>query len=685
MKSERNKWWRRGVFVLSILVTFGILVTSIVNKKYDLVVGDIAPVDFRASVDLVDEMTTKALVDDAVESVQNQYRQELEVRRGALKENNDFFNGIINARNPIVETEEIAAMLANRGTYGISSEEYLALLNIDNSDLRYALNTINNSINKIYETPLEEDDESKIERSRAELSDVVDSFSFNDIAKSAIKQFLTTLVKSNYFFDQEATETLKEEARESVTPVIIKKNQTIVKEGDPVNANQLALLAELGYLSESGFNALPFAGLLAAVLVIHGIMIYYLKRFYGEIYCDLKRVTLMFLLMVLALTLTRFMTVINPYLVPYTFLPMLLTILVKKRIGQTLALFNAIFISIITGFNVQVMIILMLTSVLSVIFINKIEERNDIIKSSFYIGVVSFLLSLSMGFLLSNAIMDTFRNSLLVASGILLSGILVIGFLPLIENTFNVVTEIKLLELANPNSPLLKRLQMEAPGTYHHSIMVGNLAEAAAEELHANSILLRVAAYYHDIGKLSRPQFFKENQIGSKNPHDEITPNLSTLIITNHVKIGLEMAEKAKLPSEIKDLIAQHHGTTLVKYFYLTMRNNAEDPDSIKEEDFRYPGPKPKTREAGIMMLADSVEAAVRSITDPTSGKVQAMVYKIFKDKLEDGQLDECDITFSDVSRIRNNFLKTFGSIYHERIEYPEDKRKKSNDKKTGE
>ncbi len=685
MKIERNKWWRRGVFVLSILVTFGVLVTSIVNKKYDIKAGDIAPVDFRASVDLVDEMTSKALIDDAVDSVQNQYRQELEVRRSALKENNDFFNGIINARNPLVETEEIATMLANRGTYGISSEEYLALLNIDNSDLRYALNTINNSINKIYETPLEEDDESKMERSRAELSDVVDSFSFNDIAKIAIKQFVTTLVKPNYFFDQDATEALKEEARESVTPVIIKKNQTIVKEGDPVNANQLALLAELGYLSESGFNALPFAGLLAAVLVIHGIVIYYLKRFYKEIYCDLKRVTLIFLLMALALTLTRFMTVINPFLVPYTFLPMLLTILVKKRIGQTLALFSAVFISIITGFNVQVMIILMLTSVLSVIFINKIEERNDIIKSSFYIGVVSFLLSLSMGFLLSNAIMDTFRNSLLVASGILLSGILVIGFLPLIENTFNVVTEIKLLELANPNNPLLKRLQMEAPGTYHHSIMVGNLAESAAEELHANSILLRVAAYYHDIGKLSRPQFFKENQIGSKNPHDEITPNLSTLIITNHVKIGLEMAEKAKLPTEIKDLIAQHHGTTLVKYFYLTMRNNAEDPDIIKEEDFRYPGPKPRTREAGIMMLADSVEAAVRSITDPTSGKVQAMVYKIFKDKLEDGQLDECDITFSDVSRIRNNFLKTFGSIYHERIEYPEDKRKKTNDKKTGE
>lgn len=679
MRIERKTWWRYGVFIVSIIVTFIILLTSIVNKKYDLKVGDIAPVDFRANVDLVDEVTTKALIEDAVASVQNQYTQELEIRRNALKESNDFFNGIINSRNPMVSLDEIATVLSERGTYGISEEGYFALLSIDNSDLRYALNTINNGINKIYETPLEEDDESKITRSKTEMTDIVDSFSFNEAAKNAIKQFVVTLVKPNYFYDEEATARLKEEAENSITPVLIKKNQTIVKEGDPVNANQLEILSELGYLSESGFNALPYSGLVVAVLVIHLIIVFYLKRFYKAIYEDTKKIALIFLLMNLALALARAMVIISPFIVPYTFLPMLLTILVKKRVGQSLALYSAVFLSIVTGFNVQVLLLLMLTSILSVIFINKVEERNDILKSSFYISVVTFVVSLSLGFLLSNSIMDSIRNSLFAASGVILSGILVIGFLPLIENTFNVVTEIKLLELANPNHPLLKRLQMEAPGTYHHSIMVGNLAEAAAEELHANSILLRVAAYYHDIGKLSRPQFFKENQIGSKNPHDEISPNLSTLIIINHVKIGLEMAEKAKLPQEIKDLIAQHHGTTLVKYFYLTMKNNAEDPDSVKEEDYRYPGPKPKTREAGIMMLADSVEAAVRSISDPTQGKVEAMVYKIFKDKLEDGQLDECDITFSDVSKIRKNFLKTFSSIYHERIEYPEDKRKKAN------
>ncbi|WP_313125759.1 HD family phosphohydrolase [Proteiniclasticum ruminis] len=679
MRIERKTWWRYGIFLVSIIVTFIILLTSIVNKKYDLKVGDIAPVDFRANVDLVDEVTTKALIEDAVASVQNQYTQELEVRRNALKESNDFFNGIINSRNPMVSLDEIATVLSERGTYGISQEGYFALLSIDNSDLRYALNTINNGINKIYETPLEEDDENKITRSRTEMSDIVDSFSFNEAAKNAIKQFVVTLVKPNYFYDEEATARLKEEAENSITPVLIKKNQTIVKEGDPVNANQLEILSELGYLSESGFNALPYSGLVVAVLSIHLIIVFYLMRFYKVIYEDTKKIALIFLLMNLALALARVMVIISPFIVPYTFLPMLLTILVKKRVGQSLALYSAVFLSIVTGFNVQVLLLLMLTSILSVIFINKVEERNDILKSSFYISVVTFVVSLSLGFLLSNSVTDSIRNSLFAASGVILSGILVIGFLPLIENTFNVVTEIKLLELANPNHPLLKRLQMEAPGTYHHSIMVGNLAEAAAEELHANSILLRVAAYYHDIGKLSRPQFFKENQIGSKNPHDEISPNLSTLIIINHVKIGLEMAEKAKLPQEIKDLIAQHHGTTLVKYFYLTMKNNAEDPDSVKEEDYRYPGPKPKTREAGIMMLADSVEAAVRSISDPTQGKVEAMVYKIFKDKLEDGQLDECDITFSDVSKIRKNFLKTFGSIYHERIEYPEDKRKKAN------
>mgnify|MGYP000586033050 CR=1 FL=1 len=678
MEQKSIKWWRRGLFVLSIALSFFILLTSIVNKKYDLKAADIAPVDFKANVDVVDKLTTEALVADAVSSVQRQYKKDDEVRRNILKLSNDFFNGIINARNPLVQVDEIAMLLTNKGTYGIDKAGYLSLLNLDNTDLRYALNTMNDSLNKIYETPLEEDDATKIDRSKTGLSEMIDSFGFSDSAKTAIKQMTASLVQPNFFYDEETTLRLQKEAKDSINPIVIKKNQTIVKEGDPISVNQLSVLKELGYLSDSGTNYLPFLGLFGVIFFLHVLIYYYFRRFYNLMYNNLKWLVLIFLIMNLTLLTTRFMVIINPFMVPYAFMPMLITILTKKRIAQTMALFTSILMSILTGFNVQVIIILVLTSALSVIFMNKVEERNDIIKSSLYVGSFVFIFTLSMGMLLSSSVQENLNNALYASGSIIISGVLVIGVLPVIENLFNVVTEIKLLELANPNSPLLKRLQMEAPGTYHHSIMVGNLAEAAAEELRANSILLRVSAYYHDIGKLSRPQFFKENQIGSKNPHDEISPNLSTLIITNHVKIGLEMADKAKLPEEIKDMIAQHHGTTLVKYFYITMKNNSDDESKVLEENFRYPGPKPKTKEAGILMLADSVEAAVRSIQEPTSGKVDAMVYRIFKDKLDDGQLDECDITFDEVSSIRKVFLKTLGSIYHERIEYPEDKRKKA-------
>lgn len=215
---------------------------------------------------------------------------------------------------------------------------------------------------------------------------------------------------------------------------------------------------------------------------------------------------------------------------------------------------------------------------------------------------------------------------------------------------------------------------MEAPGTYHHSVLVGNLAEVAAEQVGGSPVLARVASYYHDIGKIKRPYFFKENQLGNDNPHDKINPNLSTLIITAHVKDGIELAEEYKIPKVIRDVIEQHHGTTLVKYFYITMKNSMENPEEIKEEDFRYAGPKPESKEAAIIMLADSVEAAVRSISDPTKGKIEEMVNNIIKGRLNEGQLDNCDLTLKDIDKIRNSFVKILLGIYHQRIEYPTDK-----------
>ncbi|HNU80584.1 MAG TPA: HDIG domain-containing protein, partial [Bacillota bacterium] len=229
----------------------------------------------------------------------------------------------------------------------------------------------------------------------------------------------------------------------------------------------------------------------------------------------------------------------------------------------------------------------------------------------------------------------------------------------------------KLLELSNPNQPMLRRLLIEAPGTYYHSILVGNLAEAAAEDIGANALLCRVGAYYHDIGKLKRPYFFKENQITRDNPHDKITPNLSALVITSHVKDGVEIAGKNKLPSTVIRIIEEHHGNTLVAYFYHKALS-AEGAEAVDESKFRYPFRKPQTEEAAIVMLADSVEAYIRSLSEPTRDQVEQGVRKIIKDKLNDAQLDNCDLTLKDLEMIGQAFVKVLAGIFHDRIEYPE-------------
>jgi len=230
---------------------------------------------------------------------------------------------------------------------------------------------------------------------------------------------------------------------------------------------------------------------------------------------------------------------------------------------------------------------------------------------------------------------------------------------------------VRLLELSYPGNPLLKRLLTEAPGTYHHSILVGNLAEAAAEAINGDSLLTRVGAYYHDVGKLKRPYFFIENQMNTDNPHDKIAPTLSALILTFHVKDGVELAREYKLPEDIINIIEQHHGSGLCTYFYHKALENGQN-ESIAEEEFRYDGPKPQTREAALVMLADSVEAAVRSLQNRTYNRVEGMVHRILKDKLLDGQLDECDLTFKDLDVIASAFIQVLSGIFHARIEYPD-------------
>ncbi|EPY2277600.1 HD family phosphohydrolase [Clostridium sporogenes] len=675
-----NKLKRVLVFFITFLFMYVVLITSFVTKKYDLQEGDIAKVDIKAPREIKDEVSTKARLQQALEAVPIQYTKRTEVKTEILNEVNSFFSQIDSLKDKRIDEKQKVQQLDQNGKINISERELSQVLNLDKAELKSLQDVLIKVISDVYENVNISDDSQK---DNAQDIKKAQEYVYSKIKMSKITNPLRQLainiayseIKPNFYYDKEKTEELKKETLKNTPPVMIKKDQTIVKEGEPVSKYQLDLLKDVGLLNNNNnFEWYIFIGLGVLIVLVIFIQYGYIYKFYNEVFNELNSLVLISLNNCIAILLARSMYTISPFLIPLASIPMILTLLLNYKISLFTSLVNCILIAVAVNFEVEIILIAIMSAVLGSTILRKMQERNDILYASSYIAIINVILTFSAGFLLSNSVIDVSKKALFTLIGGVLSAILTIGLLPLFENLFGIVTTIKLLELSNPNNPLLKKLLLEAPGTYHHSILVGNLAEVAAEVVNGNPVLARVSAYYHDIGKTKRPYFFKENQIGKENPHDKISPNLSTLIITSHVKDGLELAKEYKIPKVIQDIIQQHHGTSLVKYFYITMKNNSERPEDVNEEDFRYQGPIPKSKEAAIIMLADGVEAAVRSINEPTKGKIEEMVNKIIKARLDEGQLDDCDLTLKEIGLIRDAFLKVLISIYHQRIEYPEDK-----------
>jgi putative nucleotidyltransferase with HDIG domain len=319
----------------------------------------------------------------------------------------------------------------------------------------------------------------------------------------------------------------------------------------------------------------------------------------------------------------------------------------------------------------------LLGNVLAISLVAKVNLRGSLLKVGTFLGLantllVTFILFVQYGYQIMGYPREIFFSLLFTFLGGGFSGFVVVGLMPIIES-FGYVTDIKFLELANTNHPLLTRLAIEAPGTSHHSFIVSRLAEAAAEAISGNALYARVASLYHDIGKTFKPDYFVENQKSGENKHDHIAPRMSSLIIQSHVKDGIELAKKYKLPQSIIDAIPQHHGTSLITYFY-SKAKKLENPqmDSVDENDYRYPGPKPKSRECAVIMLADATEAATRSLDEPTPTKISGVVDMIIHKFFSDGQLTQCELTLTDLNTIGESFVKVLStSIYHQRVKYP--------------
>lgn len=668
---------RIGIFIITFILIYSILVTSFITKKYNLTVGEIAKFDIKATREIVDEESTKAKTAQVEQSLSANppYIKKTEIVIAAVDNINKLFSKAMELTDVTVDENEKINTLKKEIHYDMAPEDMQSLIRFSKEDLKVLQGFLVTTITQLYQTKIEENKPEDIKAAQDFITNEFTKAKLDLKFKNVAISIAFSEIKPNFVIDKEGLNNNIKEKLRSVPPIVIKKDQIIVKEGEPVTERQISLLQELGllgdYSSLEWYMYISLGALIFTVLILQWL---YLYKYDPEVMNDNSKLVLISVVNCIALLLARTLSLISPYLIPLACAPMLLTLLINYRVSLVLSLLNGLLISSIVGFNTEIILITILNGILGAIITKKMQARNDILFSAIFISIINVIVTLSIGVLLSNHIIEILKKSGFTCIGGIVSAILTIGFLPFLESTFDIVTTVKLLELSNPNNSLLKKLLIEAPGTYHHSILVANLSEVAAEEIGGNPVLARVGAYYHDVGKIRRPYFFKENQMGNDNPHNKITPNLSALVVTSHVKDGLELAKAEKLPKVIRDIIEQHHGTSLVKYFYITMKNSSDNPNDINEEDFRYPGPLPKGKEAGIIMLADSVEAAVRSINEPTIDKIELMVNNIIKDRLNDGQLDECEITLRDLEKIKKTFVKSLTGIYHQRIEYPTDK-----------
>ena len=356
---------------------------------------------------------------------------------------------------------------------------------------------------------------------------------------------------------------------------------------------------------------------------------------------------------------------------------MLISIFQGLVLALSFSLVISVLASLIAGGQVEFFVYFLISSLVAAYGVRDCSERRVLIKTGLKLGLIQIILSLSIVMIYGP--LYTMESIIASASGLIggiLVGVIATGILPLIEMSFGFTTDIKLLELASLDQPLLRQLMVQAPGTYHHSVIISNMVEATAKSIQANPLLAKVSAYYHDIGKMKKHLYFIENQVGNENRHEKLAPSMSSLILISHVKDGVELAKRHKLGREIIDIIQQHHGTSLISFFYQKAKERMEKrggkSTGIKEEDFRYPGPRPQTKEAGLVMLADIVEAASRALVDPTPSRITGMVQKIINKVFSDGQLDECELTLKDLNEIAKSFNKTLSGIFHQRVVYPE-------------
>lgn len=513
----------------------------------------------------------------------------------------------------------------------------------------------------------------------------------------AFTSLATQLLQSNLHFNFEETESRRERAYIQVKPVLIKvmKNEMLVREGQRVGQDEILKLKAHQSAGTERHWLLVFVSLFLFCVLCIWVVVHVARQHLPYFRMEYQDLLFLAILLVLLISLGRVtMSVAGLigdasanltanafiYAIPLSAGAMMACIFFGVTVSLIFSLVLTLFAGMLFGKDFGLFFYFMIGSFVAAHGVSPCRNRMIPIKAGLLVGCANVVLILLSAYLQDQWIfLRVLTNAFFGFCGGIFAGILVTGLTPLVEMAFNYTTDIKLLELATMDQPLLRELMVEAPGTYHHSIIVGNMVEAAAKSIGANSLLAKVAAYYHDIGKIKKPLYFIENQFECENRHEKLAPSMSSLILISHVKEGAEMARQSRLGKDIINIISQHHGKSFISFFYNKAMEAREKSKTskgallppINMDDYRYPGPKPQTKEAGLVMLADVVEAACRSLTEPTPARIQGLVHRLINNIFSDGQLDECELTLKDLHQIAKHFNQILATIHHKRIEYP--------------
>lgn len=649
------------IILIMFIVAFSSKI-SLISNQNNYKVGDIVRSDIYAPNIIIfkDQSAKEKIIEEMIRESGKEYIYSADAEKVYLEYYDEFFNSIYASKNNHIEDLEYNTIERNTNKK-IPNTIIQELLALKTSQLK-------NLQGRVREFLVEAYNEGIIKEKNGVFYKEKSQKQYNKLS-TLEKEIADIFTSPNYVYDELKT---KKNIQEKVSQIKdqyieIKAGTLIGKTGEILNERRIKILEACGVFSYKKSFALIFANVIYLGIVSSLFYILFFNNYRKKI---LNKNYYRSSLLIVAGTLLAFRVFNNDlmYLIPADTAFFLLILLVGKNYATSLFSFMLFFLMPILNYDLKFFTMYFIAIAFAAQIVSKITTRSGIIAAGVQLSVLKVVIYLLFSYFSEIGSFTTAITSGAILLSGLISGMLTIAFLPYFEKTFNILTIFKLLELGDLSHPLLKKISVEAPGTFQHSVMVATLSENAATSIGANAVFCRVASYYHDLGKTKRPKFYVENQQNGENPHNKISPFMSTLIITSHTKDGAEMAKEYQIPKEIRDIMYEHQGTTFLAYFY----NAAKKIDpNVEKEEFRYSGPKPKTKESAIIMLADSIEAAIRSLDEKSPMAMENMIRKIINGKIEDNQLSEADLTFKEIEIIIKTFVKTLVSIHHVRIKYP--------------